>query len=853
MTKNSEVITPMMQQFLEIKKHNTDHLLFFRMGDFYELFFEDAQIASDILDITLTKRGTYLNKEIPMCGVPFHASDFYLNKLIAAGLSVAICEQMESPEEAKKRGYKAVVQREVVRIITAGTVMDDLLLSAKENNYLLVIIKNKDQIALAGADITLGEFFVESLDEKALTLEIARLSPKEIIISDSLAREEDFLTRLQKFPLLITKRPDSLFDFMKSKRQILDYYKIDFLIGLGDFNKEEIIAAGALLEYLIYTQKKSLPKLKNLSKISPRNFMELDPATRSHLELIKTIRGEDKGLLSIIDHTITAPGSRLLNFALNSPLLDKEAINTRLDNVAVFLEKRDIRKKIRQNLNHFPDLERSLARINAKRFSLKDLFAIRDGLQITLDIANFTQSLTPNLQVLIRSIPPFDKLLQKLTLSLVADINDINERTSLIQKGYNATLDKLYSLKNNSHDAFDKLRDKYRQETGVNSLKITRNNIIGYYIEVTASQAPKIDNPLFKLKQSLGNSVRYTSEELQSLENDLILCHDKIDKLEQSIISELYEAIAEKNDSIISAAIAVANLDFIAALAELAEGQKWTRPILDYSKDFQIVGGYHPMVKLALGSDFTANNTHLSDKDRIWLITGPNMAGKSTFLRQNALIALLAQMGSFVPAKSAKIGIVDKLFSRIGASDNISSGQSTFMVEMLETAYITNQATERSLIIMDEIGRGTSTYDGLAIAKSLVEFLHNTSKARLFFATHYHEICNLEEQLPFLSCHTMRVSENQNKINFLHEVILGRADKSYGVQVAQLAGLPEDIIKRADEILNQLEKGQEPPKEDKVFPTKLVEILKVSDPNNLTPMAALDLVFQLKSLVTVPL
>jgi DNA mismatch repair protein MutS len=848
MIKNSEGITPMMQQFLEIKKQNASHLLFFRMGDFYELFFEDAQIASEILDITLTTRGRHLGEEIPMCGVPYHASDFYLYKLINKGFSVAICEQMESPEEAKKRGYKSLVHREVVRIITAGTVMDELLLSAKENNYLVSLFQNNEGLALAIADISLGDFFVQSLDSKALSLELARLSPRELLIPDSLAIE--LMPELEKFSCLISKRPDSLFDFIKNKRLILNYYKVEFLSGMGDFKKGEIIAAGTLLDYLIYTQKNSLPKLKNLTRITGSNFMELDPATRYHLELIKTTKGEDRGLLSIIDYTITAAGSRLLNLALKSPLLDKDAINTRLDNLEIFLQKRDIRKKARLILSNFPDLERSLARINAKRFSLKDLFAIRDGLEVTLKLANFSQDLTLNLQALVRTIPTFDKLLQKLRNALVDDLGEINERNSAIRKGFHPTLDQLYTLKNNSHEAFDRLKEKYKSMTGITSLKITKNNIIGYFIEVSSGSSHKIQDPLFKLKQSLGNSVRYTTVDLQNLEHDLILCHDKIDKLEKLILEELYNGVIDFNDSITAAALTVANLDFFSALAELAERENWTRPSLDYSKDFTIIAGYHPLVKLSLGADFTTNDTRLKGEDRIWLITGPNMAGKSTFLRQNALICILAQMGSFVPAKSVKIGIVDKLFTRIGAGDNISGGQSTFMVEMLETAYITNSATEKSLIIMDEVGRGTSTYDGLAIAKSLVEFLHDTSKSRVFFATHYHELCQLEDQLPHLSCHTMRIVEYQNKINFLHEVMLGRADKSYGVQVAQLAGLPEKILQRAAEILSQLEAPLiENTKVIKEIPPKILELLEKIEPNSLTPLSALELVFQLKSLV----
>ena len=788
--------TPMMQQYIQIKSQHKDYILFYRMGDFYELFFEDALIGARELDITLTKRGKHLTQDIPMCGVPIHASEFYLNKLLKKGYSVAICEQMESPEDAKKRGYKEVVKREVIRIVTPGTLMDDVLLESKESNYLAVVFKNKSNAVIGLTDISVGYFSVETISEEAVTIEMSRIMPREVIIPDMLAYDESVIAQLTKFTNSITRRPDSIFDFDRCHKQLLEFYDVEFIEGIGNFSKDEIIAAGALIEYLRYTQKNSMPTLHPLMRIRAQNFMQIDPATRSSLELTKGIRDDSNCLLSIIDKTITASGARMLNVYVSSPLTNSTAINSRLDNVESFVEVNDIRGKIRGLLINFPDIERSLSRINANRPQLQDLFAIRDGLMIMLQVANIThkKELASSIQLMVRELPAFDELINSLKSTLIADQSEANELKSFIRFGFDPQLDRLYDLKNNTEERIEGLRNNYREITGVNTLKITKNNVLGYFIEVTSTNSSKIKDIIFRHKQSLGNSVRYTSDELQALETDIIMCDTKIERIEKQILEGLYGKVKQYTDHICSVANAIAAIDVFSALAELAVTRGYVRPAVDESKKFEIVGGYHPIVQESIKNKSIPNNCSLSEEDIIWLITGPNMAGKSTFLRQNAIICILAQIGSFVPAKSVHIGVVDKLFSRIGASDNISSGQSTFMVEMLETANITNNATDKSLIIMDEVGRGTSTYDGLAIAQAVVEYVHNKICARMLFATHYHEMCDLEHKLTNLSCHTMKVAEWDGKITFMHEVIEGRADKSYGVHIAQLAGMPTAIL-----------------------------------------------------------
>lgn len=853
---NNSGFTPMMQQYLHIKAHHREYLLFYRMGDFYELFFDDAVLASRELDITLTRRGKHLSQDIPMCGVPFHASEFYVNKLLKKGHSIAICEQIESPEEAKKRGYKAVVQREVVRIITPGTIMDEILLDSKESNYLVVIVNSGDSLAIAVSDISVGSFSVETISRDALPLELARIMPKEVLLPDLLAYDLFIAGNIEQFS--ITKRSDSIFDYNRCKGHILEFYQVSFIDSMGDFSQDEVIAAGALIEYLKFTQKGSMPKLSQLSRVRTSNFMEIDPATRYNLEISKCIRDNSKSLLSVIDKTITGAGGRLLNVYLSAPLTNPEAINSRLDNVEAFINFHQVRTKVRSLLSSFPDIERAISRINAGRYNIKDLFYIRDGLEVMLKVADLVHGngMPTSIQSFIMEIPPFDQLYEKLSSTLISDINEVSESISVIKNGFDPALDRLYDIKNNTQSRIDQLRDKYRAMTGISTLRINKNNVIGYFIEVSSANSTKITSSTFRHKQTLGSAVRYTTDELQTLETDIVMCDTKISRIEQGILDELYKALSHNSQLISAISNGIASIDVFSGLAQLATSSGYVRPKVDDSLNFEVVGGYHPMVQEVMKNKFVVNDCKLNEKDLIWLITGPNMAGKSTFLRQNAIICILAQIGSFVPAKRANIGIVDKLFSRIGASDNISSGQSTFMVEMLETAYITRSATNRSLIIMDEVGRGTSTYDGLAIAKAVVEYIHNSIGSRMLFATHYHEMCLLEDKLQRLSCHTMKVVEWENKITFVHEVIPGRADKSYGIHVAELAGMPEEVLSRAYEVLRDLEvqvnksnnqstiDSKYHPKNDAIFE----ELLQL-DIDNITPRIAMDILFKLKELI----
>ncbi len=831
----------MMQQYLHIKAQHNDYLLFYRMGDFYELFFNDAIIAARELDITLTKRGKHLSQDIPMCGVPFHASEFYVNKLLKKGYSIAICEQIESPEEAKKRGYKAVVQREVVRIITPGTIMEEILLESKEQNYLLVISKSGDKLAIALADISVGSFSVETISRDTLPIEIARIMPREIIVPDLLSYDQFVASHIEKFP--VTKRPDSLFDYNRCYEKILDFYQVSFIDSMGNFSHDEIVAAGVLIEYLKFTQKNSMPKLLPITRVSSSNFMAIDPATRSSLEITRGIRNDSRSLLSVIDKTVTGPGGRLLAAYLASPLTNPKAINSRLDNVEAFIEFNIAREKVRGFLTSFPDIERAISRIAAGRNNIKDLFYIRDGLEIMLKVADVINcgSMPISIQSFIMEIPPFDKLLYILNSTITEDISNVSDNKSVIRDVFDPQLDRLYNIKNNSQNTIDQLRDKYRSITGISTLRINRNNVIGYFIEVSSVNAQKIRNDIFRHKQTLGSAVRYTTDELIALETDIIMCDSKISRLEKEILNNLYQTLADNAQLVSAVSNCIASIDLFASLAELAISNGYIRPRVGDDLTFHIVDGYHPMVEESLKNKFVPNSCNLNSNDIVWLITGPNMAGKSTFLRQNAIIAILAQIGSFVPAKEAEIGVIDKLFSRIGASDNISSGQSTFMVEMLEAAYIVTSATSQSLIIMDEIGRGTSTYDGLAIAQSVLEFIHNKIGARTLFATHYHEMCNLERTLDKLSCHTMKVVEWKNKITFVHEVVVGRADRSYGVHVAELAGMPHDILSRSYYLLNQLERPSS--KGD------LGEIISQVEVDNITPRAAMELIFKLKEIV----
>ena len=792
----SNKTTPVMEQYLSIKDQYPECLLFYRMGDFYELFFDDAIKASKTLNIILTKRGQYNGKEIPMCGVPSHSSIGYLHKLIDSGFKVAICEQVETPSEAKKRGYKAVIKREVVQIITPGTIIEDALLQNNSANYILAITEDVGKIGISWLDLSTGDFFY--CLSYNLSSDIARIEPKEILVSEIFfekCKELQGLTVEQG--VFVTKYVDSFFEYKKSEKRLCDFYQIPFTSNIGELSKAEISACGAILEYVWQTQKQSSLKLGYPKLYDHGYFLYIDAATRHSLEITSSHRGgRDSNLFNTIDYTVTNCGSRLLKNYVSAPVADVNIINKRLDSVESYIDENNLRREIRGILKECPDFERALSRISAGRATPKDLHAIKHGLNVATNLSYILFKLQ---NTKYKDLEGYDELVRTLTSALKdGDCSNLPRNGGFINPDFSPKLSELEYAKNNSSNLIEDLQTLYRQKTGVSTLKISSNNLVGYYIEIPTRY--NITDEEFVYKQSLANSVRYTTSMLQELENKIITASANAIALEFEIFCELCKQVLDKFTEIALTAQRIAKLDVITSLAELALQHNYTRPIIDNSNQFVIQCGRHPIVERSV-DNFVANNIELSDENTICLLTGPNMAGKSTFLRQNALIAILAHIGSFVPANFAHIGVIDKIFSRVGASDNISRGQSTFMVEMVETAAIINQATQKSLVILDEVGRGTALYDGLAIAWAVIENIHNVNKCRAIFATHYHELCELENSLLMLRCYSMKVKEWNKEIIFLHEVVKGKSNKSYGIHVAKLAGLPRSVVVRAESIL----------------------------------------------------
>lgn len=866
--------TPMMQQYLSIKEAHQDCLLFYRMGDFYELFFNDAVIAAEVLDIALTKRGKHETTDIPMCGVPHHSYEPYLQKLIKSGYKVAICEQIETPEEAKKRGYKAVVRREVVRIMTPGTLIEDTLLNAKEPNYLVSLVDVSKQMALAWIDISTGEFRTSNTSKESLLADLTRLNPKEILFPDKLLDASELSTILNEFRSALTPHVSNFFESQRAESRLKHFYGVSTLDAFGEFSRAQLSCCGSLIEYIEITQKGALPRLDAPKNISPNHFMVIDAATRKNLEISTTLSGEKKGsLLSVIDYTITAPGARLLNNYIASPLTDPVAINNRLDCVQWYIENQPLRFQLRDILKTMPDMERALTRIYMQKAGPRDLAIIRDGLKRTNEIKALLQSaITPNtpnqLQNYMHNLDNLNDICELLSSALNEEVGVLARDGGFIKEGYNQGLDETRNMRDNGKNKIQELRENYRTETDIQNLKITQNNVLGYFVEVTPLNAKKIADNKFIHRQTLASAVRYTTEELRELEDQLLNAKDQTQKIELLLFQELSKAVIEKADNIAIAAQSVAAIDVLSSFAQLSEDNNYTRPTIDDSLSFEVFGGRHPVVEAnltgELESDFIANDCNLSIEQRLWLLTGPNMAGKSTFLRQNAIITLLAQTGSYVPAASARIGMVDRIFSRVGASDDLARGRSTFMVEMVETATILNQSTEKSLVILDEIGRGTATYDGLSIAWAVVEHIHNTNQCRAVFATHYHELTLLSKQLKHCTCYTMKVKEWQNEIIFMHEVSHGAADRSYGIHVAKLAGLPNPVLNRANDILHKLQESDTSSIITKLaddlplfasannLGTELSEIENIlhnTDIDSLSPKEALELLYNLKTKV----
>ncbi|MDA9243003.1 DNA mismatch repair protein MutS [Amylibacter sp.] len=875
MSKSS--VTPMIAQFLKIKSEYPDALLFYRMGDFYELFFDDAIAAATALDISLTKRGKHLGEDIPMCGVPHHASENYLLTLIRKGFRVAVCEQLESPAEAKARGSKSVVNRGVVRLVTSGTLTEESLLSARENNYLSAFAILRDESAFAWVDVSTGDFHVQNCPGISFGPMLAQLNPAEILISES--NYENFLEQTKEFGSTLTSLSPASFDSTSGIKRLCDLFKVNSIDGFGSFSRSEISALGAIIDYLEITQKGKLPALKIPIKENLENFVQIDSSTRRNLELTQTLSGSKNGsLLRVIDRTVTGPGARLLEKRLSSPSTCIKTITPRLDSIDVFKSNNMLRMEIQNTLKQTADMERAFLRISLDRGGPRDFLAIRDSLEKGQDLSKSLINLNSNLiEEAEKNLNGNEKIIALLK-DVFSDSAPLLARDGgFIRSGFNVQLDDIKKLRDDGRQIISSMQAQFSSMTGIGSLKIKYNNVLGYFIETPATHAKKMLSEEFSNtfihRQTTANAVRFTTLELSEIETKILNAGGRALSLELEIFEQTKIKILEFSENILLAAKALAEIDLAVALADIAVSENWCRPKLDTSRKFKIIEGRHPVVEAALQKEpsgvFIANNCDLSagsDGDKpIWLLTGPNMAGKSTFLRQNAIIALMAQIGSFVPAESAEIGIIDQLFSRVGASDDLARGRSTFMVEMVETAAILNQAGENALVILDEIGRGTATYDGLSIAWATLENLHNINKCRALFATHYHELTGLTVSLPGLMNATVSVREWEGDIIFLHEVRKGAADRSYGVQVAKLAGIPQTVINRATEVLEKLENNDQGGKTQtlidelplfNISPSNLVkpdttssvEIeLKSIHPDELTPKDALSLIYKLKA------
>ncbi len=869
--------TLVMKQFLDIKFANIDCLLLFRMGDFYELFYEDAITASRVLGITLTKRGKTGDQKIAMCGVPHHALENYLNKLLENGFKVAICNQLETPEEAKaSRGYKALIKRSITRIITPGTIIEESLLEVAKPNYLVSIMIKKQLASIAAVDLSTSDIFVVSLSEDEIVNELARLEPKEILLSEKY-RSSKFASIITSLDMRISFLVDSSYVANKCEKNILDFYKISALSGIGELKNEQISALGSIVEYITLTQKGNLPKLPKPKILNYRKFMSIDAFTRRNLEINTTQTGGIKGsLFFCIDNTVSKSGSRLFYNYLSAPLVDISSINKRLAVTKFFYENLSLVGLIRKNLKKTGDLERSITRLNMRRNTPKDLLSIKYTIKIAESIhASFVSKvgiiLPENIERIIKHLLGQNELYELIYNSIREDAQSSIAGGKIIKSENYPKIAELYNLIDTSQSEVNKLRDQYRIETAIDTLKISNNNVIGLFIDITARHANKILDDKFVHRQTTANSIRYTTKKLQELENKMVKAKLLVVGLEQEIYNKICLQIVDNQQKLLSLANSLNMLDVYCNFAFIADEYNYCMPELSDDICFEIEDGRHPIVEHSLkktAESFIYNDCKLSMNERIRLITGPNMGGKSIYLRQNAIIAILAHIGSYVPAKVAKIGMVDKIFSRIGAGDNLNKGQSTFMLEMLETAAILAQGTPKSLIILDEVGRGTSTYDGVAIAWSVLEHIHDKIQARCLFATHYHELTAMEDILPALTNYTVSIDDQSEKFLFLHKIKKGAADKSYGVHVAEIAGLPKSVIKKAKNLLKFFEKDSAKMNKQLLkneslnlslfevttanFDSKkyknLFDEVTIVDPDKLSPREALEVLYRLKEL-----
>lgn len=806
--------TPMMAQYLEIKAQYPDCLLFYRMGDFYELFYEDAVQAAAALGITLTRRGKTEGQDIPMCGVPVHAYEGYLARLIKAGFRVAVGEQVDGPQTTA-RGGKGLMRREVVRVVTPGTLCEDTLLDGKSHNFLAVLCGARAQYSLAALDMSTGDFFVESLERKNIPAALERLNPSELVIPDALFEQSDLYETLDDWKRILRPQPTSRFNAHSARRCLQEAYGLQDLQSWGNLSENDILAASSLVEYLRLTQKGAMPRLESPRRIVSETLLAIDAPTQRNLELRQTLSGAYHGsVLWVIDRTLTHAGARLLGMQLCAPLQDVGAIQSRLNHTAFYVEHTPARAALREMFKRCPDIERALSRLTLGRGGPRDLIAIREGLRETIQMRQYISGLAQQgnlpeaLHRCMMELGFHSPLVERLSRAVGMDVPLQARDGGFIAPGYLPELDELRSLRDQSTQLTQNLAQRYAQETGITTLKIRFNNVLGYFIEITPQHSAKV--PLaFIHRQTLANAMRYTTPELAELAERIHTAAEKALEIELRLFQSLVQDMTQCSDEIAKTARTVAQLDVATALAELAVENDFCKPHVDDSLAFTIRGGRHPVVAHFLrqksAQAFVPNNCALQDAERLQLLTGPNMAGKSTYLRQNALIAILAQMGSFVPAAAAHIGVVDRLFSRVGAADDLAQGRSTFMVEMVETAAILNQATPRSLVILDEVGRGTSTHDGLSIAWACVEHLHNHNQSRCLFATHYHELVSLEQDLANVACYTMKIKQWEDKVIFMHEIMPGASGQSYGLHVAALAGLPAAVVTRARGILNTLE------------------------------------------------
>ena len=856
--------TPMMAQYLALKAEASDCLLFYRMGDFFELFFDDAKAAAQCLDIALTARGEHDGEPVPMCGVPAHAAEAYLARLIKGGFRVAIAEQTESPAEAKKRGSKALVERAIVRVVTAGTLTEEALLDSRAANWLAAVVNVGERYGLAAADVSTGTFELFSVAPGAIDAELARLGASEIVAPenyDALAGQD------------VRERRGG-FDSVAAERRLKERFEVATLDGFGQFDRAALCAAGGLLAYLDEVARDSLPFLRPPAPRLADGHMMIDAATRESLELCVSQGGTRAGsLLAAIDRTVTGAGARLLAADIGAPLLDPAQIGERLDLVALFEGDSGLRDSLRRQLKALPDIGRALGRLVAGRGSPRDLGQLRDGLSEARRLHDKLAAL-PQAPALLTALLPalrgHGALVDHLSRALVPSPPIDTAHGGYIAEGYDPALDALRNTGGEGRRAIASLEARYKQQTGITALKIRHNAVLGYHIEVPARHGDALmaADSGFTHRQTLAGVVRFNAPELHDEAMRVGQAGAHALAAEAAHLEELIGEALKRVHPIAAAADALARLDVAAALAERAAEGGWCRPQFDDRNCFEIEGGRHPVVEEALkssGARFVANDCSLSESSRLWLVTGPNMGGKSTFLRQNALIAVLAQAGSYVPASKAVLGPVDRLFSRVGASDNLARGRSTFMVEMVETAAILAQATEKSFVILDEVGRGTSTYDGLAIAWAVVEGIHDRNQCRCLFATHYHELTRLSERLDALSLHHVRAREWKGELVFLHEVADGPADRSYGLAVAKLAGMPPPVLARAKAVLAKLEEGKAATggiaaglddlplfaasaAQQEEAPDPLIDMLAGIDADALSPREALDLIYQLKRL-----